>query len=43
MVMQRAVELQEQRDRNLAIRTANAMNGARTIDGSGGSSTSSTR
>lgn len=35
-VLQRAVELQEQRDRNLAIRIANALSGARTIDGRGG-------
>lgn len=37
--MQRAVELQEQRDRNLAIRTANAINGARSTDGASGSDT----
>jgi hypothetical protein len=42
VVMQRGVELQELRDRNLAIRIANAINGARTVDGSGGSNTSST-
>ncbi|MCA1571697.1 MAG: hypothetical protein LC798_15565 [Chloroflexi bacterium] len=39
-VMQRAVELQERRDRNLAVRTANAMNGAKMLDGrAGGTST----
>ncbi len=39
-VMQRAVELQELRDTNLAIRIANAQNGGRTVNGrSGGIST----
>lgn len=35
-VLQRAIELQEERDRNLARRLSNAINGARTIDGRGG-------
>jgi hypothetical protein len=35
-VLQRAVELQELRDRNLAVRIANAVNGARTVDGRAG-------
>ena len=42
-VYQRAAELDEDRQRALAIRVANGVNGARSIDGSGpGPSTSST-
>lgn len=40
-VLQRAIELQEARDRNLAIRISNATSGARSVDGrAGGTSTS---
>lgn len=41
-VMQRAVELQELRDRNLAVRIANGVNGARSIDGQSSGTTTST-
>lgn len=42
-VYQRAAELDADRQRNQAVRIANAMNGARSIDGSSGANTSSTR
>jgi hypothetical protein len=38
-VMQRAVELQELRDANLAVRTANALNGGATMNARRGVST----
>lgn len=40
--MRRAYEVQHRRDKALAIMTGNAVNGARSVDGSQSSSTSST-
>lgn len=42
-VLKRVYELREQEQRNLAVRTGNAVNGARNVDGGGGGNTSSTR
>lgn len=43
LVRQRAARLQDTRDRNLAVMTANAVNGSPVNGMGGGSTTSSTR